>query len=99
MKDNLKKILNSLDGIKEVKAKPYLFTRVKVKLEKSIEEDISYHKIEKPVIILTSIFIIILTLYTYNFDSIEEVKTNYTMEELYFEQEKNDIINLTSYEE
>ncbi|MAD59525.1 MAG: hypothetical protein CMB81_04240 [Flammeovirgaceae bacterium] len=99
MKDKLRKILSSLDGIKEVKPRPYLYTRLKVKFEKSIEEDISYNKIERPVIILTSIFIIFLTLYTFNFDSIEEVKTNYTMEELYFEQEKNDLINLTSYEE
>ena len=99
MKNNFKKIINSLDGIREVKPRPYLFTRVKAKLEKSIQEDISHQKIERSIIILTSIFIIFFTLYIYNFDNVEETKNNYTMEELYFEEEKDDIINLTSYEE
>ncbi len=99
MKHNLKKILSSLDGIREVEPRAYLFTRIKVKLEQSREEETSYHKIEKPVVILTTILVIILTIYTLNFNGIDEIKDNYSMEDVYFEEEKNDIINFTSYEE
>ena len=67
MKNKLNKILNSLEGIKEAKPKPYLFTRINSKIEKSIEDDILYHKIERPIVILTSIFIIILALYNFDF--------------------------------
>ncbi|MFL2990594.1 MAG: hypothetical protein ACJZZ7_01890 [Cytophagales bacterium] len=99
MKNKLNKILNSLEGIKEAKPKPYLFTRINSKIEKSIEDDILYHKIERSVVILTSIFIIILSLYNFDFVTTEEIENNFTMEEIYFEEDRNDLINLTTYEE
>ena len=99
MKNKLNKILNSLEGIREAKPKPYLFTRINLKIEKSIQDDILYRKIERPVVILTSIFIIILALYNFDFVSTEKVENNFTMEEIYFEEDRNDLINLTTYEE
>lgn len=99
MKNKLNKILNSLEGIREAKPKPYLFTRINLKIEKSIEDDILYRKIERPVVILTSIFIIILALYNFDFITTEEIENNFTMEEIYFEEDRNDLINLTTYEE
>jgi len=99
MKNKLNKILNSLEGIKEAKPKPYLFTRINLKIEKSIQDDILYRKIERPVVILTSIFIIILALYNFDFVTTEKVENNFTMEEIYFEEDRNDLINLTTYEE
>lgn len=99
MKNKLNKILNSLEGIREAKPKPYLFTRINLKIEKSIEDDILYRKIERPVVILTSIFIIILALYNFDFVTTEKVENNFTMEEIYFEEDRNDLINLTTYEE
>ena len=99
MKNKLNKILNSLEGIREAKPKPYLFTRINCKIEKSIENDILYHKIEKPIVILTSIFIVILALYNFDFVTTEKIENNFTMEEIYFEEETNDLINLTTYEE
>tara|TARA_B100001093_G_C26519915_1_gene881282 strand:+ start:277 stop:576 length:300 start_codon:yes stop_codon:yes gene_type:complete len=99
MKNKLNKILNSLEGIREAKPKPYLFTRINLKIEKSIEDDILYRKIERPVVILTSIFIIILALYNFDFVTTEEIENNFTMEEIYFEEDRNDLINLTTYEE
>ena len=99
MKNKLNKILNSLEGIREAKPKPYLFTRINLKIEKSIQDDILYRKIERPVVILTSIFIIILALYNFDFVTTEETENNFTMEEIYFEEDRNDLINLTTYEE
>ena len=99
MKNKLNKILNSLEGIREAKPKPYLFTRINLKIEKSIQDDILYRKIERPVVILTSIFIIILALYNFDFVTTEKVENNFTMEEIYFEEDRNDLINLTTYEE
>jgi len=99
MKNKLNKILNSLEGIREAKPKPYLFTRINLKIEKSIQDDILYRKIERPVVILTSIFIIILALYNFDFVTTEEIENNFTMEEIYFEEDGNDLINLTTYEE
>ena len=99
MKNRINKIIDSLNGIKEVETSPYFYSRLEGKIKSSNEIDLFYNKIEKPVFILTSILIIVLTVITLNFNELEEDNSNYTIEDLYFEDNESSIINLTSYEE
>ncbi len=99
MKKRINKIIDSLNGIKEVEPRPYFYSRLEGKMKSSNQIDIFYNKIEKPVFILTSILIIVLTVITLNFNELEEDNSNYTIEDLYFEDNESSIINLTSYEE
>lgn len=99
MKNKINKIIDSLNGIKEVKPRPYFYSRLEGKMKSSNEIDLFFNKIEKPVFILTSVLIILLTLITLNFNELEEDNSNYTIEDLYFEDNESSIINLTSYEE
>ena len=99
MKNRINKIIDSLNGIKEVKPRPYFYSRLEGKMKSSNQIDMFYNKIEKPVFILTSILIIVLTVITLNFNELEEDNSNYTIEDLYFEDNESSIINLTSYEE
>ena len=99
MKKRINKIIDSLNGIKEVELRPYFYSRLEGKMKSSNEIDLFYNKIEKPVFIITSILIIVLTVITLNFNELEEDNSNYTIEDLYFEDNESSIINLTSYEE
>ena len=99
MKNRINKIIDSLNGIKEVEPRQYFYSRLEGKMKSSNEIDLFYDKIEKPVFILTSILIIVLTAITLNFNELEEDNSNYTIEDLYFEDNESSIINLTSYEE
>ena len=99
MKKRINKIIDSLNGIKEVEPRPYFYSRLEGKMKSSNQIDMFYNKIEKPVFILTSILIIVLTVITLNFNELEEDNSNYTIEDLYFEDNESSIINLTSYEE
>ena len=99
MKKRINKIIDSLNGIKEVEPRPYFYSRLEGKMKSSNEIDLFYNKIEKPVFIITSILIILLTVITLNFNELEEDNSNYTIEDLYFEDNESSIINLTSYEE
>ena len=99
MKKRINKIIDSLNGIKEVEPRPYFYSRLEGKMKSSNHIDMFYNKIEKPVFILTSILIIVLTVITLNFNELEEDNSNYTIEDLYFEDNESSIINLTSYEE
>ena len=99
MKKRINKIIDSLNGIKEVEPRPYFYSRLEGKMKSSNEIDLFFNKIEKPVFILTSVLIILLTLITLNFNELEEDNSNYTIEDLYFEDNESSIINLTSYEE
>lgn len=99
MKNRINKIIDSLNGIKQVEPRPYFYSRLEGKMKSSNQIDIFYNKIEKPVFILTSILIIVLTVITLNFNELEEDNSNYTIEDLYFEDNESSIINLTSYEE
>ena len=99
MKKRINKIIDSLNGIKEVEPRPYFYFRLEGKMKSSNEMDLFYNKIEKPVFIITSILIIVLTVITLNFNELEEDNSNYTIEDLYFEDNESSIINLTSYEE
>ena len=99
MKKRINKIIDSLNEIKEVEPRRYFYSRLEGKMKRSNEIDLFYNKIEKPVFILTSILIIVLTVITLNFNELEEDNSNYTIEDLYFEDNESSIINLTSYEE
>ena len=99
MKKRINKIIDSLNGIKEVEPRPYFYSRLEGKMKSSNQIDMFDNKIEKPVFILTSILIIVLTVITLNFNELEEDNSNYTIEDLYFEDNESSIINLTSYEE
>ncbi len=99
MKNRINKIIDSLNGIKQVEPRPYFYSRLEGKMKSSNQIDMFYNKIEKPVFILTSILIIVLTVITLNFNELEEENSNYTIEDLYFEDNESSIINLTSYEE
>ena len=99
MKKKINKIIDSLNGIKQVEPRPYFYSRLEGKMKSSNQIDMFYNKIEKPVFILTSILIIVLTVITLNFNELEEDNSNYTIEDLYFEDNESSIINLTSYEE
>lgn len=99
MKKRINKIIDSLNGIKQVEPRPYFYSRLEGKMKSSNQIDMFYNKIEKPVFILTSILIIVLTVITLNFNELEEDNSNYTIEDLYFEDNESSIINLTSYEE
>ena len=99
MKKRVNKIIDSLNGIKEVELRPYFYSRLEGKIKSSNEVDLFYNKIEKPVFIITSILIIVLTVITLNFNELDEDNSNYTIEDLYFEDNESSIINLTSYEE
>ena len=99
MKKRVNKIIDSLNGIKEVELRPYFYSRLEGKIKNSNEVDLFYNKIEKPVFIITSILIIVLTVITLNFNELDEDNSNYTIEDLYFEDNESSIINLTSYEE
>ena len=99
MKNRINKIIDSLNGIKQVEPRPYFYSRLEGKMKSSNQIDMFYNKIEKPVFILTSILIIVLTIITLNLNELEEDNSNYTIEDLYFEDNESSIINLTSYEE
>ena len=99
MKKRINKIIDSLNGIKQVEPRPYFYSRLEGKMKSSNQIDMFDNKIEKPVFILTSILIIVLTVITLNFNELEEDNSNYTIEDLYFEDNESSIINLTSYEE
>ena len=99
MKNRINKIIDSLNGIKQVEPRPYFYSRLEGKMKSSNQIDMFDNKIEKPVFILTSILIIVLTVTTLNFNELEEDNSNYTIEDLYFEDNESSIINLTSYEE
>ena len=99
MKNRINKIIDSLNGIKQVEPRPYFYSRLEGKMKSSNQIDMFDNKIEKPVFILTSILIIVLTVITLNFNELEEDNSNYTIEDLYFEDNESSIINLTSYED
>ena len=99
MKKRINKIIDSLNGIKEVEPRPYFYSRLEGKMKSSNEIDLFYNKIEKPVFIITSILIIVLTVITLNFNELEEDNSNYTIEDLYIDDNETSIINLRSYEE
>tara|TARA_B100000085_G_C18522393_1_gene504233 strand:+ start:465 stop:767 length:303 start_codon:yes stop_codon:yes gene_type:complete len=100
MSDKIEKILNSLKGIKPAEVKPYFYTRLSSKLDSINTKETFYLKYERPFLIMLVAFMMALNLF---FVTSNEPKPNDSftadIEELYFESNQSDIINLTSNED
>jgi len=100
MSDKIEKILNSLKGIKPAEVKPYFYTRLSSKLDSINTKETFYLKYERPFLIMLVAFMMALNLF---FVTSNEQKPNDSftteIEELYFESNQSDIINLTSNED
>tara|TARA_B100001750_G_C15518244_1_gene609133 strand:+ start:3390 stop:3695 length:306 start_codon:yes stop_codon:yes gene_type:complete len=101
MKNKIDQILNSINNIKIVKTKPYFYTRLSTKIESLNYKEKIYIKYERPILITTVIALLIIN-GLFIFNNINNNTNNavqYTLEEVYFESDKSDLINLASYEE
>ncbi|MEC7877555.1 MAG: hypothetical protein VX499_01180 [Bacteroidota bacterium] len=99
MSNKIKTILDSIKEIEQVKLKPYFYSRLSSKLEKIYEKESFYLKYERPALVLSVVILLLLNLFFINNDFLEEDNTIYSLEEIYFDEQKKDIINFTSNEE
>ena len=100
IKDKIDQILNSISNIKIVKTKPYFYTRLSTKIESLNYKEKIYIKYERPILITTVITLLIINgLFIFNYFNNTNDTVKYTLEEVYFESDKSDLINLASYEE
>ena len=100
MSDKIEKILNSIKGIKPAEVKPYFYTSLSTKIDTIQNKEVFYLKYERPfLIMLVAVMIAINLFFITNNNS--NTNNNFTadIEELYFESNQNDIINLTSNED
>ena len=100
IKDKIDQILSSINNIKIVKTKPYFYTRLSTKIESLNYKEKIYIKYERPILITTVIALLIINSF-FIFNNINDANNavKYTLEEVYFESDKSDLINLASYEE
>ena len=99
MSNKIKTILDSIKEIEQVKLKPYFYSRLSSKLEKIYEKESFYLKYERPALVLSVVILLLLNLFFINNDFLDEDNTIYSLEEIYFDEQKKDIINFTSNEE
>ena len=100
IKDKIDQILSSINNIKIVKTKPYFYTRLSTKIESLDYKEKIYIKYERPILITTVIALLIInSLFIFNNSNNTNNEVKYTLEEVYFESDKSDLINLASYEE
>jgi len=100
IKDKIDQILSSINNIKIVKTKPYFYTRLSTKIESLNYKEKIYIKYERPILITTVIALLIINgLFIFNNINDPNNAVKYTLEEVYFESDKSDLINLASYEE
>ena len=99
MSNKIKTILDSIKEIEQVKLKPYFYSRLSSKLEKIYEKESFYLKYERPALVLSVVILLLLNLFFINNDFLEEDNTIYSLEEIYFDEQKKDLINFTSNEE
>jgi len=100
MKDKIDQILSSINNIKIIKTKPYFYTRLSTKIESLNYKEKIYIKYERPILITTVIALLIINgLFIFNNINVTNNEIKYTLEEVYFESDKSDLINLASYEE
>ena len=100
IKNKIDQILSSISNIKIVKTKPYFYTRLSTKIESLNYKEKIYIKYERPILITTVIALLIINSF-FIFNNINDANNavKYTLEEVYFESDKSDLINLASYEE
>ena len=100
MSDKIEKIIRSIKGIKPAEVKPYFYTRLSAKLDSINSKEVFYLKYERPFLKMLVAVMMALNLF---FLTNDEPKTNDSftadIEELYFESNQSDIINLTSNED
>ena len=100
MSNKIKTILDSIKEIEQVKLKPYFYSRLSSKLHKIYEKESFYLKYERPALVFSVVLLLLLNLFFINNDFLnEENNTIYSLEEIYFDEQKKDIINFTSNEE
>ena len=99
MSNKIKTILDSIKEIEQVKLKPYFYSRVSSKLHKIYEKESFYLKYERPALVFSVVLLLLLNLFFINNDFLnEENNTIYSLEEIYFDEQKKDLINFTSNE-
>ena len=100
MSNKIKTILDSIKEIEQVKLKPYFYSRLSSKLHKIYEKESFYLKYERPALVFSVVILLLLNLFFINNDFLnEENNTIYSLEEIYFDEQKKDLINFTSNEE
>ena len=100
MSNKIKTILDSIKEIEQVKLKPYFYSRLSSKLHKIYEKESFYLKYERPALVFSIVLLLLLNLFFINNDFLnEENNTIYSLEEIYFDEQKIDLINFTSNEE
>ena len=100
MSNKIKTILDSIKEIEQVKLKPYFYSRVSSKLHKIYEKESFYLKYERPALVFSIVLLLLLNLFFINNDFLnEENNTIYSLEEIYFDEQKKDLINFTSNEQ
>lgn len=100
MSNKIKTILDSIKEIEQVKLKPYFYSRLSSKLHKIYEKESFYLKYERPALVFSVVLLLLLNLFFINNDFLnEENNTIYSLEEIYFDKQKKDLINFTSNEQ
>ena len=100
MSDKIEKILNSIKGIKSAEVKPYFYTRLSNKLDTVQNKEAFYLNYERPfLIMLVAVMMALNLFFITNNDSNTNNSFTADIEDLYFESNQNDIINLTSNED
>ena len=99
MSNKIKTILDSIKEIEQVKLKPYFYSRLSSKLHKIYEKESFYLKYERPALVFSVVLLLLLNLFFINNDFLEEDNTIYSLEEIYFDEQKKDLINFTSNEQ
>ena len=100
MSNKIKTILDSIKEIEQVKLKPYFYSRLSSKLHKIYEKESFYLKYERPALVFSVVLLLLLNLFFINNDFLkEEDHSIYSLEEIYFDEQKKDLINFTSNEQ
>ena len=100
MKKRIKKILDSVYDIKQVDIKPFFYGRLTSKLEYINNSENFYIKYERPFLIILVSFLLVLNIFFITNNDNENLNNlSADINEVYFESNKNDIINFTSNEE
>ena len=100
MNKRIEKILDTLNDIKQVKIKPFFYTRLSSKLQYINNSEKFYLRYERPFLIMLVSFLLVLNIFFITSNETEGLNNlSVDINEFYFESNKNDIINFTSNEE
>lgn len=100
MNKRIEKILDTVNDIKQVKIKPFFYTRLSSKLQYINNSEKFYLRYERPFLIMLVSFLLVLNIFFITSNETEGLNNlSVDVNEFYFESNKNDIINFTSNEE